>query len=47
MQPKAPTRLTAHVVGVTYARDATVVHLDNGQVWVEMPEGTATTKLKN
>jgi hypothetical protein len=47
IQPKAPSRLTAHVVGVTYAGNAMVVHLDNGQVWMEVPEGSATTKLKS
>jgi len=45
-QPKTPSRLTAHVVSVAYAGKAMVVHLDNGQVWKEVPQGTLTTRLK-
>jgi hypothetical protein len=43
---KTLSRITAHVVSVANVGKAIVVHLDNGQVWREVPEGTLTTKLK-
>ena len=45
-QPKKPSRITAHVVSVAYVGKAMVVHLDNGQVWREVPERTLTTRLQ-